>query len=172
MITVCSPSAYPATLADSCGRVRGLILHLLDLMETSTQKLLLAEVDRQQMGEVEAKWRAAEEACAELERERDSLTKALPPAEKSEYLITAVPYCNVLYLTNSVVGAIHLITLALQYIPFIPFLSDLTYMLILNSQYNFFLVLHLGPEFLTILLVHFHCNKFPCRSGTVFQLIA
>ena len=59
-------------------------MHLLDLMETSTQKLLLAEVDRQHMGEVEAKWRAAEEACAELERERDALAKGLPSAEKSK----------------------------------------------------------------------------------------
>ena len=60
-------------------------MNLLDLMETSTQKLLLAEVDRQQMGEVEAKWRAAEEACHELERERDTLARALPAAEKSKF---------------------------------------------------------------------------------------
>ena len=123
-----SSSTPPLLHTDSCGRVRGLILHLLDLMETSTQKLLLAEVifkpdhvlwasgvgerlcvpwkcwcelmctiaypklalsplqvDRQHLSEMEAKWQAAEEACAELERERDSLAQALPAAEKSKF---------------------------------------------------------------------------------------
>ena len=49
--------------------------------------LSFPQVDRHHASELEAKWRAAEEACVELERERDLLTKALPSSEKSRFIL-------------------------------------------------------------------------------------